>query len=60
VPDTLLDGLCGGVLTLILKRTEYRFPVVQHSVEIYGALVAALFAGVGIRLGLTLTKRSAR
>ena len=30
--------------------------VVEHSVEIYGALVASLFAGVGIWLGLTLTR----
>jgi hypothetical protein len=57
VRDILLCGLCGGVLILILKLTEYRFLVVEHSVEIYGALVAALFAGVGIWLGLTLTKK---
>jgi DNA-binding CsgD family transcriptional regulator len=57
VRDILLYGLCGGVLILVLKLTEYRFLVVEHSVEIYGALVAALFAGLGIWLGLTLTKK---
>jgi hypothetical protein len=31
--------------------------IVEHSVAIYGALVAALFAGFGIWLGLTLTKK---
>jgi DNA-binding CsgD family transcriptional regulator len=56
VRDILLYGLCGGVLIVVLKLTEYRFLVVEHSVEIYGALVAALFSGLGIWLGLTLTR----
>lgn len=55
--DILLYGVCGGVLIVILKLTEYRFMVVEHSVEIYGALIAALFAGLGIWLGLTLTRK---
>jgi DNA-binding CsgD family transcriptional regulator len=55
VRDILLYGVCGGVLIAVLKLTEYRFLVVEHSVEIYGALVAALFAGLGIWLGQTLT-----
>lgn len=42
-----------GLLIAVLKLTEYRFLVVEHSVEIYGALVAALFAGLGIWLGQT-------
>ena len=49
-------GLLGGVLILVLTLTEYRFLVVERSVEIYGAIVAALFAGLGIWLGLTLTR----
>jgi DNA-binding NarL/FixJ family response regulator len=57
VRDILLNGLCGGVLIAVLKLTEYRFLVVEHSVEIYGALVAALFAGLGIWLGQTLTRK---
>jgi two-component system, NarL family, response regulator LiaR len=55
--DILLYGLCGGVLIVVLKLMEYRFLVVEHSVEIYGALVAALFAGLGIWLGQTLTRK---
>jgi two-component system, NarL family, response regulator LiaR len=55
--EILLYGLCGGVLIVALKLVEYRFLVVEHSVEIYGALVAALFAGLGIWLGLSLTRR---
>lgn len=57
VRDILLYGLCGGVLIAVLKLTEYRFLVVEHSLEIYGGLVAALFAGLGIWLGQTLTKK---
>jgi NarL family two-component system response regulator LiaR len=55
--DILLYGVCSGVLIVVLKLTEYRFLVVEHSVEIYVGLVAALFAALGIWLGLTLTRR---
>ena len=34
-----------------------RFLVVEHSVAIYGGLIAALFAGVGVWLGLTITRK---
>jgi DNA-binding CsgD family transcriptional regulator len=54
----LLYGVCGGLLIVALRLVEYRFLVIEHSVEIYGALVAALFAGLGIWLGLGLTKRT--
>jgi ATP/maltotriose-dependent transcriptional regulator MalT len=57
IRDVLLYGVLGGLLILILKLTEYRFLVIEHSVEIYGALIAAIFAGLGIWLGLTLTKK---
>ena len=52
----LIYGLCGGVLIVILKLVEYRFLVIQHSIEIYGGLIALLFAVLGIWLGLKLTK----
>lgn len=51
----LIYGLLGGLLIAVLKLVEYRFLVVEHSVEIYGGLIALLFAGVGIWLGLKLT-----
>jgi len=54
---TLIYGLCGGILIVALKLIEFRFLVVEHSIEIYGGLIAALFAGVGIWLGLKLTKK---
>jgi DNA-binding CsgD family transcriptional regulator len=53
----LIYGVCGGLLIVVLRLTEYRFLVVEHSVEIYGGLIAALFAGLGIWLGLTLTRK---
>jgi DNA-binding CsgD family transcriptional regulator len=52
----LIYGLCGGVLIVVLKLVEYRFLVVEHSVEIYGGLIALLFASLGGWLGLRLTK----
>jgi len=55
--DILIYGLCGGVLITLLKLIEYRFLVVEHSLEIYGGLMAVLFSGLGIRLGLTLTRK---
>jgi NarL family two-component system response regulator LiaR len=55
--DILLFGVCGGLLITLLKLTEYRFLVVEHSVEIYGGLIAAIFAALGIWLGLTLTRK---
>ncbi len=52
----LIYGLCGGLLIVLLKLIEYRFLVIEHSIEIYGGLVALLFAVLGIWLGLKLTK----
>ena len=48
-------GLIGGILVALLRWTEYQFLVVEHSIEIYGALIAATFAVLGIWLGLKLT-----
>ncbi|HEY1808257.1 MAG TPA: response regulator transcription factor [Acidobacteriaceae bacterium] len=53
----LVFGLVGGVLIAILQYTEYRFVVIEHSVELYSALVAILFASFGIWLGLRITRR---
>lgn len=54
----LLYGLLGGVLIAALKFIEYRWLVVEYSVEIYGGLVAAVFACFGIWLGLRLTRHT--
>ena len=52
----LAYGLLGGALVAVLKLVEYRFLVVEHSLEIYGGLIAALFAALGIWLGLKITR----
>lgn len=52
----LLYGLLCGALIAGLKLIEYRWLVVEHSLEIYGGLVAAIFAALGIWLGLKLTR----
>ena len=53
----LIFGVVGGLLILALQYTEYRFVVIEHSVELYGALVAGIFAAFGIWLGLRITRR---
>jgi DNA-binding CsgD family transcriptional regulator len=51
----IIIGLIGGILIAVLKWIEYRFLIIEHSFEIYGALIAILFAVVGIWLGNRLT-----
>ena len=41
----------------MLRWTEYQFLVVEHYIEIYGGLIAATFAVIGIWLGLKLTAK---
>ena len=52
----VIFGLVGGLLISTLQYTEYRFVVIEHSVELYSALVAILFAAFGIWLGLRITR----
>ena len=49
-------GLVGGLLIATLQYTEYRYVIIEHSVELYSALVAILFAAFGIWLGLRITR----
>jgi NarL family two-component system response regulator LiaR len=53
----LLYGILGGALIVLLKVIEYRYLVIERSVEIYGGLIAAVFAATGIWLGLKLTRK---
>jgi len=53
----LIFGLVGGILIATLQYTEYRFVIIEHSVEIYIAIVAILFAIFGIWLGLRIARR---
>ena len=54
----LLYGLLCGALIAVLRAIQYRWLVMEYSVEIYGGLVAAVFASVGIWLGLKLTRHT--
>ena len=56
----LLFGILGGALIALLKLVEYRYLVVEHSLEIYGGLVALVFVSLGIWLGLRYTARKER
>lgn len=49
-------GVLGGALIAALKMVEYRYLVLEHSLEIYGGFVALLFSLLGIWLGLKLTR----
>jgi DNA-binding CsgD family transcriptional regulator len=53
----LLYGALAGLLIVGLKLAEYRFLVVEHSLEIYGGIVALAFSALGIWLGLKMTGR---
>lgn len=52
----LLYGALAGFLVAVLEAIQYRHLVVEHAFEIYGALVALIFAALGIWLGLRLTQ----
>lgn len=57
IREIAIFGLCGGALISALMLTEYRFLVVERSVEIYGVIVGILFAGAGVWLGLTFRRK---
>ena len=49
-------GVGAGLLIAAMQFVEYRFLVVTHSIEIYGAIIAAAFAAVGVWFGFTVNK----
>jgi NarL family two-component system response regulator LiaR len=49
-------GILAGALIAVLQAVEYRYLVLERSIEIYGAIVAVLFAATGIWLGRRLTQ----
>lgn len=52
----LIFGAVAGAGAALLQWAEYRWLVVAHAFEVYAALVAALFAGLGLWLGRRLTR----
>ena len=57
IRKVIVYGLVAGLCTALLQLIEYKWLVMEHSFEIHGGLVAAIFAGLGIWLGLKLTRK---
>lgn len=55
----LIFGAVAGGGAALLQWAEYRWLVVAHAFEVYAALVAAVFAGLGLWLGRRLTRPAA-
>jgi NarL family two-component system response regulator LiaR len=55
-PRVLVLGGVSGLLIAAMRFVEYRFLVIDHSIEIYGAIVAVAFAAAGVWLGQLLTR----
>ena len=53
----LVYGVVGGILIALLEFSKYRFIIIEHRLEIYGGIIAAVFTGLGIWFGLKLTKK---
>jgi NarL family two-component system response regulator LiaR len=56
VKTIVLYGIGGGLLIAAMRAVEYRWLVLEHSLGIYGGIVAAVFASLGVWLGLKLTR----
>lgn len=56
VRSVLLYGTAAGLLIAGLRFIDYRFLVVEHSVGIYGGIIAVVFVVVGLRLGTSLAR----
>lgn len=56
----LLYGVAGGLLVVLLQFGQYRYLVFAHAFEVYAALIAIVFVGVGLWLGMTMTGRPER
>jgi NarL family two-component system response regulator LiaR len=54
--NAVLFGVAAGLLIAAMRLVEYRFLILEHSIEMYGAVIAAAFAAAGIWLGLKIVK----
>jgi two-component system, NarL family, response regulator LiaR len=55
--EILIYGACCGTLVAVLRVVEHRFFALEHPLAVYGGVLAVLFAGLGIWLGLSLPRR---
>ena len=56
IKTIVLYGIGAGLLIAGMRAVEYRWLVIEHSLQLYGGIVAAVFASLGIWLGLKLTR----
>lgn len=54
--STILYGISLAFLLLLIKWLEFRFTIINHSLEIYIATIAIIFTILGIWLSKKLTK----
>ena len=54
--STILYGFVLAFLLLLVKWLEFRFVIVNHSLEIYISIIALIFTALGIWLSKKLTK----
>lgn len=52
----ILYGTCLALLLVLLNWLKLRFVIIDHAFEIYVGAIAVLFTGLGIWLGLKVTK----
>ena len=51
----LLYGVILALLVVLLQVAEYRFLIIDHSIEIYIGILAAIFITLGVVMGRKLT-----
>lgn len=49
---TILYAVAGGLLLALLRIIEYQHFVLAYPGEVYGGLLAVIFSGVGLAMGL--------
>jgi DNA-binding CsgD family transcriptional regulator len=54
----LIYGLFLGFVSIILKTTEYWFWVKLNAFDLYGILIALIFLGVGLWLGIRFNQKN--
>lgn len=54
----ILIGAAGGVLIALLKVLEYQYFGLAHPASVYGGIVAIVFSGVGLYIGMRWNRSS--
>jgi ATP/maltotriose-dependent transcriptional regulator MalT len=54
----LIYGIFLGLISILLKTTEYWFWVKLNAFDLYGILIALIFLGVGLWLGIRFNEKN--